>query len=148
MLVTKTDIDPEMRTITDGEKKLLDSLDFELAVLRIVLEKTASKIRRLERTYGEYNFTTNDIEYTIKLHEGISFESSNKNAHQLTEKFREELRKEGYLIYRSEKNYTFKPDEISIIKSQNQFDIIRIEDTRAPNYELDNTNIITKLVTT
>ncbi|WP_157976298.1 DUF4253 domain-containing protein [Lewinella sp. IMCC34191] len=134
-----------MRTITDDEKELLDSLNFELSVLGIVLEKTPSKIKRLARTYGEYNYTTKNIEYTTKVHEGISFECTNKTAHELTEKFREELRKEGYLMYKSKKNYTFKPDEVSIIKSQNQFDIIRIEDTRALNYELKNTDIITKL---
>ncbi len=144
-LVTASNFDSEVRTITDDEKELLDSLNFELSVLGIVLEKTPSKIKRLARTYGEYNYTTKNIEYTTKVHEGISFECTNKTAHELTEKFREELRKEGYLMYKSKKNYTFKPDEVSIIKSQNQFDIIRIEDTRALNYELKNTDIITKL---
>ena len=135
----------QVRAITTSEKQLLDSLEYDYTKLSELLEQTPSPITRLTRTYGQYNYATDEVEYNEKTYEGIMFYCTNTTAHTITEKFRDDLRSQGYLIYQSQRNHTFKPDEVSMIKSEDQFDIVRLEDVQAPNYDLDNFAILAKL---
>ena len=59
-------------------------------------------------------------------------------------KYRENLQERGYLIFVSENGYQI-PSTVSVIKSNDQFDILRIQKTDGINYNIENKDVISKL---
>lgn len=53
--------------------------------------------------------------------------------------------REGYLIFRSEQDFSHENNEISIMKTQNQYEVIRKMKTNGANYRLSTQDIIDKL---
>lgn len=52
------------------------------------------------------------------------------------------LRSQGFLIFRSEQNYGTLPDVVTVIRGASQYDILTVQRTEAPNYNLDTKAII------
>lgn len=51
----------------------------------------------------------------------------------------------GYYPYISEENHKHAPDKITILKTNDQFDILRFRKTNGANYDIDTDGIIAKL---
>jgi hypothetical protein len=63
---------------------------------------------------------------------------------EILNRFKDELNQKGYLIFISEMGY-FDPLSMSIIKSTDQFDFIRLQKTDGRNYDVMNEDVINKL---
>lgn len=74
---------------------------------------------------------------------GVEFEYNPKQ--EKYERTRKKLQAAGYLLFKSEENYGNLPDQFALIKSQDQFDIIKIKCTSAPNYDISNDSLLTRL---
>lgn len=70
------------------------------------------------------------------------FSVRTKKAEELIISFRAGLRVKGYLIFRSHKSYGDLPDVVTVVKGNNSYDILKIQGTEAPNYQLDTKAII------
>lgn len=55
------------------------------------------------------------------------------------------LRGQGYLVFRSELNYGSVPDVVTVIRGKSSYDILSIQKTEAPNYNLDTKAIVSWL---
>ena len=55
------------------------------------------------------------------------------------------LNKKGYFIYLSEANYGYSPDEITILKTDDKYDLLRFEGTNGLNYDIMVEDVIDKL---
>ncbi len=75
------------------------------------------------------------------------FSVRSKEAEDFMTAFRAELRARGYLIFRSHKSYGELPDTVTVIKGNNSYDILNIQGTEAPNYQLNTKAIIKWLKT-
>lgn len=53
-----------------------------------------------------------------------------------------DLRRRGYLLFRSRQNYGSVPDVVTVIRGGSSYDILRVQKTEAPGYSLSTTAII------
>lgn len=76
--------------------------------------------------------------------QGISFKTDQEKAEQIVFSLRDELEKEGYFIIIGHKNYGMKgkPDEVSVIKARDQYEVLRLSQTDGINYAIDNDSVI------
>ncbi len=73
------------------------------------------------------------------------FSVHSRKGDDLINRFRTELRPQGYLIFKSHKGYGSLSDIISIVKGNSSYDILKIQGTEAPGYQLDTKSIISWL---
>lgn len=74
---------------------------------------------------------------------GLEFAYSPKPG--LYDRVRAKLRSRGYLLFKSVENYGNLPDEYAVIRSKDQFDIIRSRGTAGHSYEISNDSLLTRL---
>lgn len=65
------------------------------------------------------------------------FSVRTKNADDLVERTREELRKKGFLIFKTSRRYSSVAETVSVVRGKNSFELLRLQGTEAPNYNLD-----------
>jgi len=135
----------ELAGITQREKNLLDSLNIDAEVLADLRTLTDSSIYQLSTSFNIYNDSTGDVETIVKDHPGFSCREEQRKAREIVFRLKDDLNKNGYLIYVSKSNFGYDSDEVSIIKSIDQFDILRIEETDGINYGLENAGVISRL---
>jgi len=133
-------------TLSNEDKLTLDSIGFDYEMLNKIRAYTDSAIFTLNTSFNFYNDSLKEVETTVKEHQGFSFkEGSGVRAREIVFGVKDELKKMGYLIYISEVNFGYDSDKISVIKSTDQFDILRIEETDGINYGLENKDVIAQL---
>jgi hypothetical protein len=76
---------------------------------------------------------------------GLSFRSKGQQAQALVERLGTEIEALGYRVYIQELGHGYIPDSIAIIKSRDQFDILRTRKTHAYTANLGNEQIIVRL---
>ena len=91
---------------------------------------------RSENLKGDKGYENNKL---------AGFSVRTKNADDLITSVSRSLRRQGYLIFRSKKNYGDMPDVVTVVKGSNSYDILKIQKTEAPNYHLETGAIITWL---
>lgn len=132
-------------SITNNEKALLDTIGFEPFVLARVRKLTQAPISRLQRSFSIYYSTEKELKTTTKKHNGFSVKTDEQSAKKMVFDLKDELKDKGYLIYISEVHFGFEPDVVSVLKSTDQFEILRVEETSAVNYDMDNQMVLEKL---
>ncbi len=65
-----------------------------------------------------------------------------RNSDEMMDSCRASLRARGYLIFKSQKGYGSLPDIVTVIKGNNSYDVLKIQGTEAPNYNIDTKAII------
>jgi len=70
------------------------------------------------------------------------FSVRTKKTDEIIAMLRAQLRARGYLIFKSHKGYGSLPDIVTVIKGSNSYDILKMQRTEAPNYQLDTKSII------
>jgi len=86
-----------------------------------------------ENMKGEKGFETGKL---------AGFSLHTKRTEDLITSYRASLRVKGYLIFRSHKGYGNLPDIVTIVKGSNSYDILKIQGTEAPSYQLSTQAII------
>lgn len=130
---------------SDTEVKLMDSLSFDKNAFAQLKEYTKADFVQFETSDPGYIFQDgNKVHTGIEKQNGISFKIAEQSANYIISKFKDDLKQKGYLIFLSEQGY-IDPSTITIIKSTDYFDILRIQRTDGINYGLENKDIIEKL---
>lgn len=86
-----------------------------------------------ENLKGEKGFETGKL---------AGFSVHTKRTEDLIASYRAPLRAKGYVIFRSHKGYGNLPDIVTIVKGRNSYDILKVQGTEAPNYQLTTQAII------
>ncbi|WBU89760.1 DUF4253 domain-containing protein [Cellulophaga omnivescoria] len=80
----------------------------------------------------------------IKKLNGVSFKTSENQAYKIILENRGELQSKGYQLFLSEMGYQ-SLSTVSVIKSMNKFDILRVQKTDGINFDVENKDDIAKL---
>jgi len=131
--------------ISEYEKSILDSLDFDSEILKQIRTYTDSVIHIRSLVSEIYYDSVSVFDKTVKDHRGFYFNAEENLARKIVLELKDKFRNKGYLIYISESNFGYDPDKISVIKSTDQFDILRLEETNGANYSIENEDVIDKL---
>lgn len=76
---------------------------------------------------------------------GLQFYADKDNAASIVSTLGESFRKKGLYIYVSDMNFGYKPEKITILKTDDKFDLLRFEGTNGVNYSIFVEDIIEKL---
>lgn len=132
--------------ISNIEKSILDSIEFDYTILESIRSYSDSTIQLKSTSSDYYNDSTKSFETEVKVHSGITFNAERSLAPEIVSSLKDQFRKNGYLIYVSAVNFGYSPDQVTVIKSKDQFDILRIEETAAYNYDLENSDVLEKFL--
>jgi len=135
---------PEIQ-LSESEELILDSIEFDSEVLKLVRAYTDSSIYILSTSFNYYIDSLKQVNTITKKHNGFSFKAEQGKANEIVYELKDRLKNKGYLIYISDVNFGYSSDEISLLKSNDQFDILRVEETDGINYGFENKDVIAKL---
>lgn len=111
--------------ISEQDRNLADSLHIDRGAIATIRTLTAAPLHIL----GEG--------------QGVEFEYHPKSGKY--ERIRQKLRSAGYLLFKSVENYGNLPDQFALVKSTDQFDIVKLKCTSAPNYDISNDSLLIRL---
>lgn len=79
--------------------------------------------------------------------EGATVPVPKDEARALIVRLHPELKKKGYLIFRSEQHFGFdgKPDRVAVLKTTDPFEVLRVMGTNGINCDIDNAAVIAKM---
>jgi hypothetical protein len=133
-------------SLSKEELSLLDTLKFDTTVIQDVKTYIREPFTQYETSDPGYLYQNGKkIKTGITKQEGITFIVKSLKAKNIISVFSESLATNGYLIFISEIDYINNQQSISIIKSSDQFDIVRLQKTDGINYDIDNAALINKL---
>lgn len=72
----------------------------------------------------------------------VGFSVHTKRTEELIASYRASLRAKGYLIFRSQRSYGKLNDIVTVVKGNATYDILKLQRTEAPNYNLDTKDIV------
>jgi len=98
----------------------------------------------IEAEFG-YKDTMNYKKFLEKNIKGVSFDANEDIAFKLIYNLRKKFREKGYFIYISERNSGYSPEEMTILKTNDKFDLLRFEGTNGVNYDVYTEDIIARL---
>lgn len=134
---------------TENELNILTEVDFEEIVLTYLRAYSTAKIApavphsELELAYNEKLEYQKFIDRKIT---GIRFVDSNQKAIESVGNLRLALKPLGYQIYISDDHYSHEMSQVTILKTDDQFDQLRFEGTNGINYDLGVEDVIEKLL--
>ncbi len=131
--------------ITKLESAILDSANIDEEIFKWIRVYTDSSIAVLKTTSYSYNPEFDNYEGITTVQEGIYFNASQDGARNTVLELKDKLKAKGYLIYISESNYGYAPDELTLLKTADQFKILEVEGTDGTNWGLSNADIIAQL---
>lgn len=131
--------------LSESEKTLMDSIQFDYDILKTVRIYTDSSITILSSSFNFYIDSLQKVETITKNHKGFSLKSDQERARGMVLKLNDQFKEKGYFIYISEQNFGYESDEVSVLKATNQFEILMVEETDGINYGLENKDVIAKL---
>ncbi len=129
-----------------SELLLFKNIEFEKEILSDLKNSINTEFFQLEISEPGYVIDENgkQIKTGIEKLNGISFTTSENQAYEIIMKNRVELKSKGYQLFLSESGYE-SPSTVSVIKSIDKFDILRIQKTDGINFDIENKDVIEKL---
>lgn len=134
--------------LTEKEKVLISELHLDLELMAELRELTDSAFVRISQSeYGAENFrdSNNFKDFDEKNLNGILIKESQENTARIINELRTAFYQKGHFIYLSKANYGYSPDEITILKTDDKFDLLRFEGTNGINYDIYVEDVIQKL---
>jgi Domain of unknown function (DUF4253) len=134
-------IKPRHPVLTREQRKDLGFPDDLLAQIELAAGAEAEPFfatvtAHSENMKGETEFETSRL---------VGFSVRTKYTDDIIATYRGRLRVKGYLLFKSHKGYGNLPDMVTVTRGVNSYDILKIQRTEAPNYQLDTNAIITWL---
>ncbi|MCX2743304.1 DUF4253 domain-containing protein [Mangrovivirga sp. M17] len=132
---------------SESEKSMLTNHGYDPELISEVREFSDSEIteKRSAEEYWAFKDSTNYVRFNEKDLVGLKFNESSENATTIVNSLQNKFNQNGYFIYVSESNFGYSPDEITILKTKDKFDILRFEGTSGINYDIFVEDIIEKL---
>ncbi|MBI3991248.1 MAG: DUF4253 domain-containing protein [Candidatus Omnitrophica bacterium] len=132
--------------LTLQEEELAVEFGFDKEVLLLLKKESTGELKQLVTIYaysgGPPLFKANGISAYVPVEKDKDF--MRKKTKKIVAGIKLKLPK-GYLVFQSEMNFAFKPDKVSIIKSIDQYDILRVMGTSGNDFPIENQAVIAKL---
>ncbi|WP_299246802.1 DUF4253 domain-containing protein [uncultured Aquimarina sp.] len=131
---------------SESELLLFKSIGFDKEVLSDIKKTINEEFTQLEVSEPGYIIDKNGEQQKTGIEKvnGISFKVMENESNGIILKNKNKLKEKGYLIFLSESGYK-TPSTISIIKSTDKFDILKIQKTDGINFDIENEDVIKKL---
>ena len=132
-------VKPKPRLLSQEQREELDFGDDVISLLELAAGSeaepfVATMVLPSENMKGEKGFETGKL---------VGFSVRTKRSEDIIKTYRSQLRSKGYLIFKSHKGYgSTLPDIVTVIKGRLSYDILKLQGTEAPNYNLDTKAII------
>ncbi len=126
-----------------NDQKLAKEVNFDEEVIGLLREETKSEFTRLRTEI--INVYPDKEEKQVLEPNAIEFEIDEDDSLDLIFKLRSKLKSMGYYVFRSEQNFGYSTDKIAVIKTEDQFDILRYQATNGGNYDIDTDSVINVL---
>ncbi len=123
----------------DKDYALADSLQFDHAIIDALRKVTTAPFSRLAATPDDENGAQ-----LLQQH-ALQFPVDGKQAKELVLSLLADFRQQGYLIFWSGEHFGAGDDTIAVLKSTDQFDILRFQATSGANYDITTNDLITTL---
>ena len=124
---------------------LADSIHFDHAIIDELRKITPAKFERLVTTIEEYDrYSNQKAKVEISKPEALEFEINDKTL-ELLSGLKKGFKERGYLVFLSEENFGRAPNKFAVLKSTDQFDILRCRLTRGANYNIGTDSLIKRL---
>ncbi|GCC53520.1 DUF4253 domain-containing protein [Chryseotalea sanaruensis] len=136
------------KQFSDDETKLIEEYKLDTELLMELRSYTDSAFRKASGSIDAELGFKDSISYSDFINKkigGISFNASEDMAFELIQKLRKKFREKGHFIYISEMNSGYSPEEVTILKTDDMFDLIRFEGTNGVNHDIFTEDIIEKL---
>jgi hypothetical protein len=136
--------------LSDNDRKLAQDLTFDADLVAELRKQTDSTFRVAEgNPDAELGFRDSTAYQRFKEKKvgGLSFNVSEENSLDVLAALHDKYKPKGYLIYVSESNSGYGPDEITVLKTDDMFDALRFEGTNGINHDIFTEDIIEKLTT-
>jgi hypothetical protein len=134
--------------LSDNDKMLVSDLGFDselVAMLRTMTDSSFSKASGNPDSELSFKDSMNYSAFISKNIVGISVRETPNNALAMVSKLRQDFEKKGYFIYISESNFGYSPDEVTVLKTNDKFDLLRFEGSNGINYDIFVEDVIAKL---
>ncbi|APU09714.1 hypothetical protein A5M85_05275 [Cellulophaga lytica] len=131
---------------SEPELLLFKNIGFNKEVFIDLKKATTEDFFRFEISEPGYVINKNGTESKTGIEQlnGISFKISENRAYQIILENKAILKSKGYQLFLSESGYQ-SPSTVSVIKSTDKFDILRVQKTDGINFDIDNNDVIEKL---
>ena len=136
------------KELNEADINLINELGFNQELISEIRKLTDSTfLKRIENEELIWIFkdSVNYVEFTKKGLVGLQVNESQNKAKMIVNRLREKFNENGYYIYISEFNFGYTPDEITVLKTNDKFDLLRFEGTNGINYDIYVEDIIDKL---
>lgn len=122
--------------LSKAETRLAAKIGFDKSVMTTVTRFTGGRIVRLKGLDQAGDETVLD---------GISFGVPENKVSSTLEKLGPELASKGYYAFVAEMNFGEEPDRIGVLRTRDQFEVVRARQTNGINYDIDNEAVVTRL---
>ncbi|GMN07184.1 DUF4253 domain-containing protein [Croceitalea sp. MTPC5] len=126
-----------------NDQILAKEVSFDDGVIELLRKETKSEFTRLKTEI--ISVYPDREEKQIIEPNAIEFEINGDNSLDLVLRLKDKLKPMGYYVFRSEQNFGYSKDKIAVIKTEDQFDILRYQATNGGNYDIDTDSIINEL---
>lgn len=131
--------------LSAAEVEFIKKNDFDISLVKELKKAIGSDFIQSE---AEVYYETKDGKFDSKIvqNPGVVFELDQDKVDVIFMNFFDKAKSKGYFLYRSEQNFGYEKDSITLLKSNDQFDIIRAAQTDGINYDIDNKAVLAKLI--
>lgn len=121
-----------------SELKLCASVGLDAATCSIIKGETDADLVALPKTDAEGNEGK-----TV----GVQFSVPSDKTDEVRERLSIKLKPQGCLAFVTERHYNIDkmPDKVGVMKTNDQYDILKVRQSSGPNYDIDNAAVIAKL---
>lgn len=115
---------------------LADAMHYDHSVIDVLRETVPGSINRLKPAVSD----ADGLEDALQFEYDLNAENTNDY-----ERLKTSLKQKGYFLFKSEENFGTTPDKFAVLKTKDQFDIVKFRATSGPNYNINNDSIMLKL---
>lgn len=128
------------------ELVLFKEIGFDAVVLSDLKQYSDKDITQFESSDPGYIIHSDgtQVKTGVEKLEGISFQVDEATSYEIILDYRVSLKEKGYLVFVSKSGFE-SPSTVSVIKSNDKFDILRLQKTDGINFDLENNDVINKL---
>lgn len=130
---------------TTEEKFICDSFGFDPSVIIYIQENSKGKIEKFHYSLGKIITKGEELESDPILLKGLVFTEANNKSYDVVFSLKDKFRAKGYSIFLLENNYNIdnKPDHIAVLKTTDQFTVLKQVATDGINWDITNDSLIT-----
>lgn len=126
----------ETTDLTPEEIALCGEIGFDEPIVSLVKSRSLGEIARLIRCTEESE---------EQPAEGISVQVDEDDAYRVIDELWDALEETGYIAFYDERNFGDAPDRIGLIRSEDEFDILRVKQTNGWNCDIGTDDIIARI---